>query len=92
MKTRTVKVTRQLTMAKSVILEIPEGVTNDDLESCLYDRCNTYGALEMETSIHDMTEEEETIEVEDSTEPATEDFRATDDEWIEALKDDQLLG
>ena len=91
MNTRTVMVTRQLTMVKSIIVEIPAEITNDQLKSCLYDRCNVYDEVEMETTIYDMTEEDEMLDVEDSTEPATEDFSITDTEWLEALKADELL-
>lgn len=91
MKTRTVKVTRQVTLVKSVVMEIPEHVTNYQLESCLYDRCNTYDALEAETSIYDMTEDDEQIDVADTVESITESFSVADSDWLDSLKHDDLL-
>ncbi|MBK1884135.1 hypothetical protein JIN85_17070 [Luteolibacter pohnpeiensis] len=91
MKRRTVKITRQLTMAKSIVVEIPEGISNDELKSCLYDRCQTYDELETETSVHDMNEENEQIEVEDTKEPASVGFRVTDPDWFEAMREDEIV-
>lgn len=91
MKTRTVKVTRQVTLVKSVVMEIPEHITNYELESALCDRCNTYNALETETSIYDMSEDDEQIDVVDTIQPVTEGFSITDSYWLDSLKHDDLL-
>lgn len=90
MKTRTVKVTRILTLSSSVIMEIPESLTNKNFNEALYDRCETYQSLLTVADRFDMEESDERIDVEDAASPS-EFFGVTNQDWMSALKDDQLL-
>lgn len=89
-KTRTVKVTRILTLSTSVVMEIPESLTNENFNEALYDRCNTYDSLLTVADRHDMEESDERIDVEDVSSPS-EFFGVTNPDWMSALKEDQLL-
>lgn len=91
MKTRTVKVTRIMTLVRSFVLEIPEGLSNYELESALLDECNVHERFEREASIYDMDKDSDEFDVEDSTEAPAEDFSFSNDDWVEALKDDECI-
>jgi hypothetical protein len=91
MKTRTVKVTRTITLVKSIIMEIPEGLTDYELESALIDECNVHERFERQASIYDMPTESDEFDVEYSSEPAHEDFTIANEDWLEALKDDECI-
>lgn len=90
MNTRTVKVTRSIKLTKSVIMEIPQEISNHQLESALLDRCESYEMLLTAADKYDMDESDEEIEVKDSSEPS-EHFEVSNEEWMDSLKSDDLI-
>lgn len=91
MKMRTVEVIRRLTLEKSIYVEIPESVTNEELREALYNRMYAYEELKYGTHVQQMSEEEEVIEVEDSTRTPSVRYKTTDRDWSNALIADGIL-
>jgi hypothetical protein len=91
MKMRTVEIIRRLTLEKSIYVEIPESVSNEELRETLYNRMYAYEELVYGTHVQQMSEEDEVIEVEDSKRTPTTRFKATDKDWSDAMMADGIL-
>lgn len=90
--TRLVKISRTLTLKKSVTLEVPKGLSNEKIEEALSQEGAIFTLIDGLTDQYEADVNDDNFDVEDTLSPSEhEHFPETDSELFSALEDDGLF-